>query len=144
MRYRITGAVLFLTGLMVLLTPRFILPVCEYQGHPRMACSYTGLSEMFIGAMIISVSVGTFFSKTNESLRWLMLVALTGGLSTMLIPVVLGYCQSSRMPCNYGTIPALRLEGSILIVVSTAGLVLSLRRGGRGHPKKSSTFWGPR
>ncbi|GAB4406408.1 MAG: hypothetical protein OHK0032_01400 [Thermodesulfovibrionales bacterium] len=125
MRYRVTGILLFFAGLMIVLTPRFILPVCEYQGHPRMACSYTGLSEMFIGAIIISASIGTFFSKTNESLRWLMLVAFIGGLSAILIPMVLGYCGSSRMPCNYGTIPALRLEGSIVLAVSTAGFVLS-------------------
>ncbi len=128
MRYRITGILLFFAGSMIVLTPRFILPVCEYQGHPRMACSYTGLSEMFIGAIIIAASVGTFFSKTNESLRWLMLVVFTGGLTIMLIPVVLGYCQSSRMPCNYGTIPALRLEGLTVLAVSTAGFILSLIR----------------
>lgn len=121
------GIMLLLTGLLVVLTPRFILPTCEYQGFSKMACSDTGTAEMFIGVMIMASSGGLFFSKSRENLRWLSFSALVGGVSVVWIPEAIGYCHSGRMPCNYGTVPVLRLLGVLIILLTLAGFSLSFK-----------------
>jgi hypothetical protein len=128
MRNRKFGVILFLMGFMVILVPRFILPVCEYQGYSPMACSRTAVAEMLSGAIVVAAAVGLFFLKSSESLRWLSLAALMAGTSVIWIPEAVGYCHSSRMPCNYGTIPVLRLLGALIILLSLAGFLLSLKR----------------
>ncbi len=128
MTNRIFGVLFFLTGLMVLLVPRFILPVCEYQGFNPMACSHTAIAEMFVGIMVMAAATGLFFSRSGEGLRWLSFTALAAGISVIWIPEAIGYCHSGHMPCNYGTIPVLRLLGVLIVLLSLAGFLLSLRK----------------
>ena len=118
---------LFLMGLLVLLTPRYILPTCEFQGFSRMACTYTGTAEMFIGAIVMMAAVGMILSRTYETLRWSGLTTLTAGISVILAPEAIGYCHNSQHPCNYGTVPMLRLLGGLIILLSIAGFLISLK-----------------
>lgn len=119
----------FVLGALVSLTPRYILPVCEFYGKQRMACSYTGEAELFVGLIMVSISLAAFLSKVKETLKWLMFVAFFAGLSVILIPEVLGYCPSPNMPCHYGTVPLLRLLGGLSVLGSLAGLVMSRGQG---------------
>lgn len=128
---KMVGIVLFLMGLMVVLVPRYILPVCEYQGYSKMACSYTAVSEMCIGLIVMVSSLGIFFSRNAETLRWLALSPVALGISVLLIPEAIGYCHSSSMPCNYGTIPVLRLAGVLIILVSLGGFLVSFKKASR-------------
>ncbi len=118
---------LFLTGLLVSLTPRYILPTCEYQGFSRMACTYTGTAEMFIGAIVMIASVGIILSQSRETLRWSGLTTLAAGVSVIFVPEAIGYCHNSQHPCNYGTVPMLRLLGGLIIFLSLAGFLISLK-----------------
>jgi hypothetical protein len=122
------GIILLLMGLLVLLTPRYIMPTCEYQGFSKMACSYTGTAEMFLGAIVMMAAAGMVLSGSRETLRWSGLTSIAAGLSVILVPEALGYCHNSRMPCNYGTIPVLRLLGGLIMFLSLAGFLISLRR----------------
>ncbi|HWR59414.1 MAG TPA: DUF4418 family protein, partial [Thermodesulfovibrionales bacterium] len=61
---RTFGIVLLLMGLLLALTPRYILPVCEYQGYPQMSCSNTGIAEVLIGVIVMATAVGIILSKT--------------------------------------------------------------------------------
>ncbi|MBI4823300.1 MAG: DUF4418 family protein [Nitrospirae bacterium] len=128
MKNRVFGTVLFIVGGSVLLTPKYILPVCEFTGKSRMACTYMGVSEMFLGGIILSIAIGVFFSKSTETLRWLMFVSFISALSVILIPEAIGYCKSPSMPCNYGTVPMLRLLGGILAIISSVGVVFGSSR----------------
>jgi hypothetical protein len=125
MRGKIFGAIFLFLGLLVALTPRYILPTCEFYGRPKMACSYTAGAELFAGLIIVAKALASLFSKTSETLRWLMFVAFFAGISVLLIPEVLGYCPSSQMPCHYGTVPMIRLLGGLAMVSSIAGFFLS-------------------
>ncbi len=125
---RIFGIILFFAGLLVLLTPRYILPTCEYQGLSRMACTYTGTAEMFTGAIVIITSAGMVLSRTRDVLRWSGLTALAAGLSVILLPDAIGYCHNSQHPCNYGTVPVLRLLGGLIMLLSLAGFLVSFRK----------------
>ncbi len=109
------------------MTPRYILPTCEYQGLSRMACTYTGTAEMFIGAIVMVAAVGMILSKTREILRWLGLTTLAAGISVILVPDAIGYCHNSQHPCNYGTVPLLRLLGGLIILLSLAGFLISFK-----------------
>ena len=121
------GVMLLLLGLMLVLVPRFIFPVCEYQGYNAMTCSHTGTAEMFTGLMVMAAAAGLLLSKGSESLRWLSFSALAAGITVIWLPEAIGYCHSSRMPCNYATVPVLRLLGVLTILLSLAGFSLSFR-----------------
>lgn len=131
MTNRIIRAILFFLGLLVLFTPHYILPVCEYHGYNKMACSYTGIAEMFIGFIIMTISVGIFLSKPIDMLRWAAVTIIVTGVTVVLLPETIGYCHSSKMPCTYGTIPALRLLGAMIILLSFIGFLLSFKKNSR-------------
>ncbi|MDP2168013.1 MAG: DUF4418 family protein [Thermodesulfovibrionales bacterium] len=128
MKQKIFGFILFLLGLFVVLSPRYILPVCEFTGKHRMACTYTANAELFMGFLMLSIAAGVFFSVSADALRWLMFVALAAGVSVILIPEVLGYCPSPQMPCRYGAVPMLRLLGGLTVILSSVGFITSKGR----------------
>jgi hypothetical protein len=128
MKSRIFGSALLIFGLLITLTPRYILPVCEFYGKPKMACSYMARAELFMGLIILSIAIGAFLSKTPDALRWLMFTALFAGASVIVIPEVLGYCPSPQMPCHYGTVPLLRLLGGLTVITAAVGFVISKPR----------------
>ena len=118
-------------GLLVFLVPRYLFPTCEYQGFTRMACTYTGTAEMFIGAIVMSASVGMILSKSYGTLRWSSLTILTAGISIIFVPEAIGYCHSSEHPCNYGTVPVLRLIGILIVLLSLGGFLFSFKKASR-------------
>lgn len=124
-RSKLFGGVTFFLGILVALTPRFILPVCEYYGKAKMACSYTGRSEMVLGWLIVAISVAAILSRSAESLKWLMFSAFSVGVAELVLPSFLGYCHSPQMPCNYGTVPMLRLLGGLLLVSTAVGFFVA-------------------
>ncbi len=128
MRNRVAGAITFAFGLLAALTPRYIMPVCEFAGKKKMYCGYMGRAEVFLGVIVVAVAIGAFASKGQEALRWLMFVAFVSGASIIMLPEVLGYCPSTQMPCNYGTVPLLRLLGVLIIITSAVGFMLSMKR----------------
>ncbi len=121
------GIPFFLIGLLVVLVPRYILPVCEYQGYNPMSCSHTATAEMFLGFVVMATALGLSFSRGSEGLRWLSLPMLAAGVSVLWVPDAIGYCHSSRMPCNYATVPVLRLLGVLMVLLSLVSFLLSFR-----------------
>lgn len=83
---------------------------------------------MFIGFLLISLSIAIFFSISREALKWLMFIAFFDGLSVILLPTALGYCANPNMPCHYGTVPLLRLLGIVIIIISILGFAISIKR----------------
>jgi hypothetical protein len=122
---KVFGPLVFVFGLLVALTPRFILPVCEYYGKSRMVCSYTGRAEMVIGAFAVALAAAVFLAKTAEALKWLLYAVFFVGLSVFFVPSVIGYCPSSQMPCNYGTVPMLRFLGVLMATTSAVGFLMA-------------------
>ncbi len=124
MKNRGFGAAFFFLGLLVLLAPRYILPVCEYSipGHGVSTCSYMGRAEWIIGFIAMGLAIGVFFSKSADALRWLSFGFVFVSAAVLGAPAVIGYCASPRMPCHYGTVPLLRLLGGIMLLASMAGL----------------------
>ncbi len=120
---QIFGPVIAVLGLITALTPLYILPVCEFQGKSRMACTYTGKAEVFLGIILISLGIAVYFSKA--SIRWLMFPVLITGASVIVMPSIIGYCPNVQMPCHYGTVPLLRLLGGFTALAAIAGFIIS-------------------
>jgi hypothetical protein len=124
-----------ISGILFIISPRYILPACEYAGFSRMHCSDTAQAEQVIGALLIAVSGMTFLFKfTSMPLIGAILSAIMFGVSFWL-PDKFGYCLSPRMPCHYGMVPAVRFL-SVIGILTMTGVVFSIAKSSR---KKGSS-----
>lgn len=122
-----------MSGILLILVPRFILPVCEYEGYPAMHCSDTARAEYVVGALLLAAGIGAFLLKSTRTAVISAVVSIILYIIAFLLPDKYGYCQSSRMPCNYGTVPGIRfiaIIGGIIMVVAIISLVRSTRKKG--------------
>ena len=113
-------------GFLLLLVPRYILPACEYEGYAHMHCGDTARAEYVAGALLMALGVVTFFLTK----RFLLIIsASTAGVIfgvSFWLPDKIGYCRSSRMPCNYGMVPGIRfiaITGALILVVAVINLL---------------------
>jgi hypothetical protein len=122
-------------GILFFLVPRYILPACEFVGFARMHCSDTAQAERVVGAILIVVSGVTSFVKSKRTpLVSAIFSILVFGLA-LWIPDKFGYCQSPRMPCHYGMVPAIRFL-SIIGILIMIGAVLGTAK---SYGKKGSS-----
>jgi hypothetical protein len=132
MRYR-AGAAAIVSGTLLIVVPRFILPACEYEGFSRMFCSDTAQAEVIVAGLLIIAGAGLLALKA----RW---VLITGGclslalsVSAFVLPDIFGYCHSTKMPCNYGMVPAIRLiavvNGAVAALAVTTAVIRLPRKG---------------
>jgi hypothetical protein len=123
----------FLSGLLLILIPRYILPACEYEGYPAMHCSDTARAEYVVGALLLAVGIGAFLLKSTATSIVSAAVSIILYVIAFLLPDKYGYCHSSRMPCNYGMVPGIRfvaIVSGIIMVVAIIVLVRSIRKKG--------------
>jgi len=123
----------FMRGLLLILVPRYILPACEYEGYPAMHCSDTARAEYIVGALLLAVGIGAFLLKSTTTSIIGAAVSIILYIVAFLLPDKYGYCHSSRMPCNYGMVPGIRLIaiiGGIIMVVAVISVVRSTRKKG--------------
>ncbi len=122
-----------LSGFLLLVVPRYILPACEYEGYPPMHCSDTAKAEFLIGAVLMAVGGISFFSKKNIAAVVVAAVACVLYAVAYWLPDKIGYCHSTRMPCNYGMVPGIRfisIAGALIMIGAAAGLLKTSRRKG--------------
>ena len=121
------------SGLLLLLVPRYILPACEYLGHPRMHCSDTAHAEFVVGVLLIVLGGMTAFLRTKSMNLVCAAISDVLYVVAILLPDKFGYCQSTQMPCNYGMVPGVRfvaVVSAIAMTVALIGLVKSYRKKG--------------
>jgi hypothetical protein len=122
-----------MSGILLILVPRFIFPVCEYEGYPAMHCSDTARAEYVVGALLLVAGIGAFLLKSTRTSIIGAAVSIILYIVAFLLPDIYGYCHSSRMPCNYGTVPGIRFIasiGGIIMVVAIISLVRGTRKKG--------------
>jgi Domain of unknown function (DUF4418) len=128
------GIVSLISGALLLMIPRYILPVCEYAGYQPMHCSDTARAEYIVGALLIVAGAGTFVLRHAAApliaavISFLLSVASSVLLSAAayVAPNIYGYCRSAKMPCNYGTVPAVRLVAVLtaaIMIIATVHLI---------------------
>jgi len=123
------------SGILLFLIPRYILPACEYLGYPHMHCSDTARAEFVAGVLLILVGGAAFFAQTAKQT---VLAAILSGMiyvAAFRLPDTFGYCLSPRMPCNYGMVPGIRfmaVTGALIMTVAIIRLLKSSRK--KGNP----------
>lgn len=124
-------------GLLVMLTPTVILPVCEDLVKTAMGtfvpmrCHYTAQGELQVGAVLALVGGLIFVYGDRPQTRGaLSAVVAALGIAVILIPTVLmGVCANPDHPCNIGTRPALILLGTITSLAGAGGILQAWRAG---------------
>lgn len=131
-RQGIISAIVFILGLLLILGPVYLFPVCQYKGMMielkngglmPMKCSYTARAEIVLA--VLTISIGIFLqARQSGSRRLLYGLLLIIAILVILVPTwLIGVCMSPTMPCRAGTLPFLELIGGLLIAVSVFGLV---------------------
>jgi hypothetical protein len=122
------------SGLLLLLLPRYILPACEYLGHPAMHCSDTARAEYVVGALLIALGVAAAILKLKATGIVCSGVSIILYVVAFRLPDIFGYCRSTQMPCNYGMVPGVRFVSvlsAIIMAIAFIGAVKSYRKKGR-------------
>ncbi len=117
-------------GLLLAIVPRWILPPCSHEGLPRFHCADTARAEIVVGLLLAASGVLALAWSRGR-----LVAANAAGSGALLVaawflPDVYGYCPSPRMPCHYGTVPAVRLVaalGAVALVVGGVALARARR-----------------
>jgi len=54
-----------ISGLLLIVVPRYVLPACEYEGYARMHCSDTARAEYFSGMTLMAIGIAMFFLENT-------------------------------------------------------------------------------
>ena len=130
---RLVAITTLVSGILLILVPRYLRPACEYEGFPRMHCSDTALAEYIVGALLVLIGGLMFFAKSPSLvIAGASTAFVLYGISVWL-PDKYGYCQSPRMPCNYGMVPGIRFiaaAGALIMIGAVIGLLRTTRKKG--------------
>jgi hypothetical protein len=127
MKNRIIFAAAFvLLGLLVILAPTVIFPVCE--SEMKMACFFTKKAEIGIGLLIAAIGVVSFFLKNKDIRIGLSIAQFLNAALVLALPLKLtGLCKKSDMACRVKTLPAL-IVLSVLLAVTAAAEIFVLAK----------------
>jgi hypothetical protein len=121
------GALLVLLGIIIILTPWIIFPVCEMEGsyvvtstgmQLPMTCGWSARAESGIGALIVIAGGLLIARSTKETRQAVGIFTIAMGALVILFPTFLiGMCKVATHPCRMTTLPALEILGVIVIIV---------------------------
>ena len=127
MKNRIIFAAAFiLLGLLVILAPTVLFPVCE--SEMKMACFFTKKTEIGVGLVIAALGVIYVFLK-NKDIRLGISIAqfLNAGLVLAFPAKLTGLCKMSDMACRVKTYPALIVLSVLLALTAAANIVFLIK-----------------
>ncbi len=134
---QVWALVILLLGLIVILIPWHLFPVC---GVGRFAPSTGGLTRMHgcdgtlkaatvLGALtILAGLLPLLFKQHIAGILSAVSTAVIGVLLIMFPTVITGVCKVPTMPCVYGTKPALIMAGIVLILAGSFGALLMKKK----------------
>jgi hypothetical protein len=121
------GALLVLLGIIIILTPWIIFPVCEMEGSfvvtaagakLPMTCGWSARADSGIGALIVVAGGLLIARSTRETRQAVGVFTIAMGALVILFPTLLiGMCKVATHPCRMTTLPALEILGVIVIIV---------------------------
>jgi hypothetical protein len=121
------GALLVLLGIIIVLTPWVIFPVCEMHGlfvetktgmKLPMPCGYTARAETGVGALIAVAGGLLIARRTPETKQAVGVFSIAAGVLVILFPTVLiGMCRLADHPCRQLTLPVLEILGAAVIII---------------------------
>ncbi len=132
MSARIIGITIIILGVFLLVTPRYIFPVCgvgRYAPEPgtpigKHGCHDTLKAETALGIALLPLGLVPVMWPRRKVLMGVSIATLLTALLVILFPTVItGICKMPTMPCRLGTQPALVIEGILLGLAGVAGLL---------------------
>lgn len=131
---KLAGGAAMLLGLLVMLTPHQLAPVCEHFNHflelksgmlVPMKCHWTAQAELVLGALAIVTGGFLFFAREDEARRKLSWLLAFLGLAVLLIPqdFLIGICPKMDMPCHV-TAKALYVWATLLMATGITGFLV--------------------
>ena len=123
----IYGALLVLLGILIILTPWIIFPVCEMEGSYvvtaagmklPMTCGWAARAESGVGALIVAAG-GLLIARSSAETRQAVGIfsMVTGALVVLFPTFLIGMCKVATHPCRMTTLPALEVLGVIVIII---------------------------
>ena len=122
MKEKVLDIVQLLIGIALVLTPKFIAPVCPYDhgsGNPPMKCFHMGNAVFTLGSALVFILIVNILIK-NDAVKLGLQVGI-GILSLCAIYISkwgIGGCMHHDMSCQARTIPTVLLLGGIMVVLA--------------------------
>lgn len=120
--------VLIILGILIVVSPWTIAPVCEVDGmfaklangkSLPMPCGWTARAEIGIGGLTILAGLLLTFSQSAETKRMIGLFSVALGVLVILFPLyITNMCALADHSCNLLTKPVLLILGIATIAVS--------------------------
>jgi hypothetical protein len=121
------GVLLVILGILIILVPWIIFPVCEVEGSYMisstgmkvpMTCGWTARADSGVGALIV-VAGGLLVARSSKETRQAVgIFSIAMGALVVLFPTILiGMCKVATHPCRMTTLPALEILGVIVIII---------------------------
>jgi hypothetical protein len=121
------GALLVLLGIVIILTPWIIFPVCEMEGSfvvtasgakLPMTCGWTARAETGVGALIVVAGGLLIARSTPETRQAVGVFSIAMGALVILFPTFLiGMCKVATHPCRLTTLPMLEVLGVLVVII---------------------------
>jgi uncharacterized membrane protein YczE len=128
MKISIPAIILIVLGILLVVSPWTIAPVCEVNGMYAqlangktlpMPCGWTARAEVGMGVLTILAGLLLTFSQSAETKRMIGLFSIALGVLTILFPLyITKMCALADHPCNLLTKPVLVILGIAIIAVS--------------------------
>ncbi|KGF09255.1 membrane protein [Tissierellia bacterium S5-A11] len=119
-RKKILGYISAIIGFLLVLAPKFIMPVCPpMEDGMFMKCHWMGNMTMGIGAVILVLAIIFIIVKDSKiSLGLAISNIAIGVLEILNTHVLIGGCMKADMACRAKTIPFCTLLAGILVLVN--------------------------
>jgi uncharacterized membrane protein YczE len=128
MKISIPAIILVVLGILLVVSPWTIAPVCEVNGMYAqlangktlpMPCGWTGRAEIGVGALTLFAGVLLAFAQSAETKRMIGLFGVALGVIAILFPLyITKMCALPDHPCNLLTKPVLVILGIAVLAVS--------------------------
>ena len=129
MKNRIISGLLFtLTGVLVILIPTVLFPVCD-SGMMKMSCYYTKRAEIGVGALIAVIGLVSLLISDKKIRIGLAISEFFNAALVLLFPLKLtGLCKMSDMACRVKTEPALIVISIVIFIISAAEVLFLIKQ----------------
>ena len=117
---KISGYISAIVGLLLMLAPKFITPVCPpMENGMFMKCHWMGNMTMGIGAVILVLALIFIMVKDSKISLGLSISNIAIGILEILNDhAPIGGCKKADMACRAQTIPFCTLLSGILVLVN--------------------------
>lgn len=131
---RVLGAVIVILGILLVLTPMYIFPVCGVgryappPGEPigHHACHGTLKAVTVLGSVAVLAGLMPLLWPGRKTALTASAAALVIAALAVLFPTVItGLCKMPTMACRLGTLPALITIAVLTALTGAAGLYTS-------------------